>query len=311
MTRINPGSGVRPSRAVRPAQSGQTKAISEVTTVNKSTADHRGKSSASSREQLLRGFRNLGVDYRQLGIKSDSTLDSRIEKRRLQELRRQQNNLERIMKLALDYAPDRASNDDLDLDWLQNFTSHAQDISNPAMHQLWSRILATESAKPGSFSLRTLSTLRQLTSREADVLRRAHGLTGFDASNHSFKIMTGYYRRPNLFTWLTLNKPIQLNIAKVGLSYPDLLTLSDLGVLYPSAIESAEIGKNQTVELNYAGRKLRMQAQSSALVLTYYKFTAQGEELLRLLPAVSHSGYLDLVEEHCSRDFAISLSQQS
>ena len=308
MSRINPSAGIPSGGPLKRVDAKSPKPVTEAAPANKSTSVSRGKSAASSRDQLLRGFRSLGVDYRQIGMKSDTPLDTRIEKRRLQKLRRQQNNLEHILKLALDYAPARSGHDDLDLDWLENFTTQAQDISNPAMQQLWSRILAAESAKPGSFSLRTLATLRQLTTREADVLRRAQGLTGLDQHHLSYKIITGYYRRPSLFTWLTLDKPTQLNIAKVGISYPDLLTLSDLGVLYPSAIESAEMAKGQTIELQYSGRKLQLVAQRSALVLTYYKFTAQGEELLRLLPPAAPDAYLELIGEHYSRDFAITNS---
>lgn len=299
MTRIMPTSAIE----LKPIKRKPT----ETSSIKASAPSTRGKLSKSSREQLLRGFRSLGLDYRELAMKAETTLDSRIEKRRLKKLRQQQSNLEQILKLALNYAPDRSTNEELDLDWLQNFTSQAENISNPGMQQLWSRILATESAKPGSFSLRTLAILRQLTNREADILRRAHGLTGFDANNHSNKLITGYYRRPNLFTWLTLDTPTQLNIAKAGLNYPDLLTLSDLGVLYPSAIESSEMAKGQHIELHYSGgRKLQMVAQRSALVLTYYKFTPQGDELLRLLPPTAPVAYLELLAEHCSRDFVVT-----
>lgn len=309
MTRIVPTPGTSPSAGLRPFKNKPSKLVSEASSSKQNVPVSRGTSSTSSRQQLLRGFRSLGIDYRELGVKAETTLDSRIEKRRLQKLRQQQNNLEQILKLALNYAPDRSGNEDLDLDWLQNFTSQAENISNPGMQQLWSRILATESAKPGSFSLRTLAILRQLTSREADILRRAQGLTGFDSSNHSNKLITGYYRRPNLFTWLTLDTPTQLNIAKAGMSYPDLLTLSDLGVLYPSTIESSEMAKGQQIELQYSGgRKLQMVAQRSALVLTYYKFTAQGDELLRLLPPAAPGVYLELIAEHCSRDFVVTSS---
>lgn len=289
----------RPQRITRVKKPSDSKA-------NKAESSHT-KVATSSRQQLIRGFRNLGIDYRQLGIKNETTLDSRLEQRRLQELRRRQVNLEQIFKLALDFAPDRASHDPLDLDWLNTFSQHAQEISNPAMQQLWSRILASESSRPGSFSIRTLTTLRQLTSREAEVLRRAQNLTAYDTSHGSYKILTGYYKRPSLFTWVTLEKPVQLNIAKTGLSYPDLLTLSDLGVLYPSAIESSELNKGQAFEVQFGSQKVTMQTQRNAIVLTYYKYTSQGEELLRLLPGGDHKGYIELLEEHCSKDFQFNI----
>lgn len=257
----------------------------------------------SSRDRLIHGFRHLGIDYRQLGMKSDSTLDDRYKKRRQQEARRAQSNLEQIFKLALDYAPASSAQESLDLDWLHIFTEHAQQISNPSMQQLWARILAAESAKPGSFAMRTLTLLRRLTTRDADVLARAQSLTAHDPQHGSYKIVTGYYRKPNIFTLVTLDKPVQLNIARAGLSYPDLLTLSELGVLYPSAIESAEMSAGASFELQYGTTRVQLQTRRRSIVMTYYKYTAQGEELLRLLPAASHEPFIQLLEDYCSKDF--------
>lgn len=259
----------------------------------------------SSRDQLVRGFRHFGIDHRQLGIKTDNPLPARVKQRIAMREQRRQNNLERILRQALDYAPDNSSHDDLDLDWLYSFLEQAQDITNGAMQKLWSKILATESARPGSFSLRTLTTLRQLTSREADTLRRAQALTCHDSRHNSYRIITGYYKKPNLFTWLTLDKPVVLNIARAGLNYPDLLTLSDLGILYPSAIESGEMVRGDALELTIANQQVTLSAKTKGLVMTYHKYTTQGEELLRLLPATEQAPYLNLVEERFSRDFTI------
>lgn len=307
-----------PSALEKKGGAQQTSAVRKASTANttqkgpeassKSSKSETRRVVGSSRDQLIRGFRSLGVDYQALGMRSDSTIDTRLSSRLKQRERRRQDNLERIFKKALDYAPDKMSADELDLDWLQSFTTQAEDISNPAMQKLWAKILATETARPGSFSLRTLATLRQLTSREADVLRRAQAITAYDPAHMSYKILTGYYRKPNLFTYLTLDKPVHLNIARAGVSYPDLLTLSHLDIMYPSAIEGGELVKNSEVGLHYGEKQLRLQAQRTALVLTYHKFTAQGEELLKLIPASPNSTYLGMLEEQFSRDFSLTLS---
>ena len=265
------------------------------------------KSSArqgSSRDQLVRGFHALGVDYRQIKH-NESTFAERYEKRRLHMVRRAQQNLESIFKLALDYAPAQSTHDGIDLDWLSIFTDHAQQISNPSMQQLWARILAAESSKPGSFAVRTLTILQRLTTRDADVLTRAQSLTAYDFQQSSYKIMTGYYRKPTIFTWVTLDHALPLNIARAGLSYPDLLTLSDLGVLYPTAIESAELSTSSQVGLQFGNTKIQLQPKRRSLVTTYYKYTAQGEELLRLLPSTNHEPFIQLLTDHCSKDFIV------
>ena len=258
----------------------------------------------SSRDQLIRGFHALGVDYRQV-IHSDSTLAERYEERRTHMARRAQKNLETIFKIALDYAPASTTHDNLDLDWLSIFIDHAQQISNASMQQLWARILAAESNKPGSFAVRTLKILHRLTTRDADVLTRAQSLTAYDLQHSSYKIITGYYRKPTIFTWVTLDHTAPLNIARAGLSYPDLLTLSDLGVLYPTAIESAELQTDANLALQFGNTRLQLQPKRRALVTTYYKYTAQGEELLRLLPAANHEPFMQLLTDYCSKDFVV------
>lgn len=264
---------------------------------------------ASSRDQLIRSVRHFGIDPRQLNAPTEKPLAARVKQRIAAREERRQDNLERILRQALTYAPDHSGNDDLDFDWLHSFLEQAQDISNSSMQKLWAKILATESARPGSFSLRTLTTLRQLTTREADILRRAQVMTCFDPRHHSYKIITGYYKKPSLFTWLKLDKPVLLNIARGGLSYPDLLTLSELDILYPSAIESGEMSSGSTLELVIASHPFILRAKNKGLVLTYYKYTPQGEELLRLLPAAEKAPYLTLLEERFSRGFAIEHQQ--
>lgn len=258
----------------------------------------------SSREQLIVGFHALGIDYHQLKHR-DSTVAERCEARLRHMARRAQKNLETIFQLALDYAPASSTKDNLDLDWLNIFTEHAEQISNPSMQQLWARILAAESVKPGSFTIRTLQILHRLTTRDAEVLTRAQSLTAFDAYHRSYKIMTGYYQKPNIFTWVTLEQPVQLNIARAGLSYPDLLTLSDLGILYATAIEGAEMKKGDELGLQFGSARIALRAKRKSLVTTYYKYTAQGEELLRLLPSANHEPFIQLLADYCSKDFSV------
>ena len=219
--------------------------------------------------------------------------------------RRAQHNIETIFKIALDYAPATTTHDNLDLDWLTIFIDHAQQISNASMQQLWARILAAESSKPGSFAVRTLKILHRLTTRDADVLTRAQSLSAYDLQHNSYKIITGYYRKPTIFTWVTLDHIAPLNIARAGLSYPDLLTLSDLGVLYPTAIESAELPVGDKLAFQFGSTRLQLQPKRRSLVTTYYKYTAQGEELLRLLPSANHEPFIQLLTDYCSKDFMV------
>lgn len=299
MTDISRIQSVNPASSVKR----QRKAGATAETRNKATRTERVH--ASSRDQLVRGFRSLGVDFNPRAPEQNESVGARLKQRLQTREHRRQNNLESILSLALDYAPAKVNNDELDIDWLNSFMQQAEDISSPAMQKLWARILASESAKPGSFSLKTLATLKQLTSREADILRRAQAISSRDSRHMSNKIITGYYRKPSLLTLLTLNAPVNLNLARAGLSYPDVLTLCDLGVLYPAAIESGELELTAPLQLLIGSETLVLTPKSKGLVLTYHKYTAQGEELLRLLPTKSQQAYIEMLQEHFSRDFTL------
>lgn len=56
-----------------------------------------------------------------------------------------------------------------DFDWFIRFFDSVGNISNEDMQLLWARVLAGEIKTPGSFSLRTLETLRNMTRKEAEV----------------------------------------------------------------------------------------------------------------------------------------------
>lgn len=59
-----------------------------------------------------------------------------------------------------------ADGEDLDEDWLNIFSRHADDASSARLQQLWGRILAGEIRKPGSFAPTTLRVIAEL---DADI----------------------------------------------------------------------------------------------------------------------------------------------
>lgn len=83
-----------------------------------------------------------------------------------QELRRQKN-IESITDKAINFLPSRVSSTPVEEDWIYDFYERSKDISNEQMQELWARILAGEVAKPGSFSKRTLETVKTLSANEA------------------------------------------------------------------------------------------------------------------------------------------------
>ena len=90
------------------------------------------------------------------------------------------NNFLEIAKLAdAELKKDDAAlsvSEELDFDWFLRFYEAAGGISNEEMRALWAKVLAGEITQQGSFSLRTVETLRNMTAREARVFQRASHL---------------------------------------------------------------------------------------------------------------------------------------
>jgi len=224
------------------------------------------------------------------------TLLQRAQRRERMHKERQQTNLETIMRLALDFCPEHVASQEVDPDWFQQFCDLVVNISNPGMQQLWAKILSAEIATPGSFSLRTLFTLQQMSYKEALALQRAASLTCRVRQQDSGHIYFGYLRKPSLWQLLSGRRKAVLNVSQFGLTYPQILSLTELNLLYPGEIESGELDPAQPLLLLYHQQQLQCQAKSSGLVLQYYKFTPMGVELLPLLNSQANPAYLQALK---------------
>lgn len=105
---------------------------------------------------------------------SVSALVYRAEQRRLTEAYRHEENLENVLKIAgeelqtVDYVSDEPVNED----WLARFFQISQDIGLEDMQAIWGKILADEIKRPGSFSFRTLETIKNLDRKDAEIFQR-------------------------------------------------------------------------------------------------------------------------------------------
>ena len=67
---------------------------------------------------------------------------------------------------------DTASEEPINNDFLTQFINGAGEISDQDMQQMWAKLLAGEIKQPQSFSLRTLSKLKTMTTNEAKLFER-------------------------------------------------------------------------------------------------------------------------------------------
>ncbi len=215
-------------------------------------------------------------------------------------------NLQKILNVALATAVTESETEALDPDWFFAFTSLAENIYSPAMQELWGRIFAAELTKPGSFSLRSLETLKALTQRDARLFTRAVALASLRAGDPVPRILVGYHQRRGISTMLRKVHPHQLNLSAYGLSYPDLLALDDMKLIYASEIESGELLPGNTVKWRCGSSSFSITASRKGVALVYYKFTAVGAELARLISRQEQPHYLSAVKQLLMPHFTIT-----
>lgn len=108
-----------------------------------------------------------------LKIEGDArfALYDRVQDRLMNQEIRRQNSIDNVVEIAANEIKDEqmVSQEAVDEDWIRRFFDYAQDVSREEMQMLWGKILAGEVKKPGSFSIRTLEILRNVTKDEADI----------------------------------------------------------------------------------------------------------------------------------------------
>lgn len=229
----------------------------------------------------------------QIYIKNaDLTLLQRATRREQILMSREQNNLEQIFSLALEFVNQDAQFERLDLDWLMKFTELAKQSFSPTKQELWAKILAVELSQIGTFSFRSLKTLSEISAQEAMLFYRSVSLACRIGDEKGAKILTGLYKKPTLMSIFSGSSRTALNLNKFGLSYPKLMTLGELGLVYAQEIESAPYKENDEVHLNYNGQPIIMKMREKEVIFTYYKFTQTGYELSKLVASEKDNNYL-------------------
>jgi hypothetical protein len=137
------------------------------------------------------------------------------------ELRRQEN-IEAIVEEAKACLPSTVSDKSVDRDWTARFFSECQDVSAPELRSLWGKLLASEVATPDKIAPSTLSVLRNMTRKDAELFAKAAGYAW------------GYNESDALITRCILD-PMGKSALEPALTYDDVLPLDALGLVSSDA----------------------------------------------------------------------------
>mgnify|MGYP003647897159 CR=1 FL=1 len=259
----------------------------------------------SSQKRIINWFSQAGVQGENSILKT-STINEIIRRKKEILAQRKLKNLKNILDRALDFCLDDGREEDLDPDWFFSFVKMAEEIFSPTMQELWGKIFAVETARPGSFSLKTLGTLKQLTQKDAQIFRHAVNLASRRKGESTPKLLLGYYQKTSLWSIFSSHKEHQLNLAEFGLGYPDILSLMDLGLIHNSEIESGELPIGVSAEWRCAGQTLYLTAKRTGTTLVYYKFTTTGAELCKLVTRKRQDTYVKSLRTTIGNAFDIT-----
>ncbi len=209
--------------------------------------------------------------------KTPEALDYRAKQRMLADSIRQEENLEKVFELAAEemYISEYISEEAVDEDWIYRIINIVKEISNEEMQFLWAKILAGEVKQPGSFSLRTLNTIRNISQKEAQVFQKILPLliTGDDS------------------WFISSNSSIH---NKYGITYDDILLLDECGLIVSNGTVSITItiSKDSIIAHNTKCALLSEGLRGEKdFTFGIYSLTNVGVELIKILEYEPNNAY--------------------
>lgn len=182
----------------------------------------------------------------------------------------------------------------VDDDWLFSWRDYAGKVSSTELQDLWGRVLAGEVKSPGSYSLRALEFLRNLSKEEAELISKAA----------KFVVQGQIYRNKDTF------------LQKANLSFSSLLFLQEIGIL--SGVEA--IGLQTTWTSLDKDRYLKALISNNKIILLehedikkeataeIYMITSVGKQILALASFGSDMDYLlSIAKDYAAQGYKVSV----
>ena len=202
-----------------------------------------------------------------------------------------------IAEAGLEDDPQTPPDRKVDDDWLFRWRDAASTVSSEELQTLWGRMIAGEIKSPGSFSLRTLEFLKNLSHEEALQIAKVS----------PFVIDGDVIFRGNK----------QL-LDSEGITFSFLVDLQNLGVV--SGVETLGIDRTigseatekfeQTIVSYNRVLVVTHEDASKEIKLRVYKLTLLGREILKLGSFESHEVYLRSVGQAiCSQGFKVHIAR--
>ncbi|WP_076410149.1 TIGR03899 family protein [Shewanella sp. UCD-KL12] len=263
------------------------------------------QSDVSARKKALLLGRQLGLSSEEGYRPTNASVAERAEHRHRKLHSQYQTNLETIYAIALSHTPSDVTGVDLDPDWAHQFFLIAEQIHNRKMQELWGRILANEITSPGNFSLRTLTTLKQLTHKEAQILEKALGMAVKVNNETRLKLIIGYRYTGGIGQIFRKSSPINIGLSNFGMPYSNILTLVDAGILHRGEFETGLLNSKTPINFTLMNTQMKLTPKSGHLLFNYYRLTPIGDELTQLIHPKADNEYSTAMRQVFAKDFKV------
>lgn len=185
---------------------------------------------------------------------------------------RMENVSEILAKAEQQFTPnEEVSSEPVDKDWMNRFLDIAETISDNEMRELWARTLSGEVKKPGTYSLRTLDVLRNITKKEAELIVKASPYLLFDFG--------------------------LLCIESFALNLSDKISLNDMGIVCgEDLVRKCPVGENPGIILLNRDSLLRIYAPKSIIIeVKSIKLTTAGREIMNMIQVQNNQKFISLL----------------
>ena len=190
--------------------------------------------------------------------------------------RRHQRNIESIVQKSSEALPNSVSEEPVSHDWIARFFEASQDVGDEEVQRLWAKVLAGEVAKPGSFSLHTIATLRIIDRKNAGLFELA--------ANYVVTLDNGDLQ------FIPYTSATRGHLQSKGISLLDMSSLISLGLFQDGLTQGFEAGYED--RMVYFDRKLTIKNP----------FTSKKSFMIWHLSEVGNEIYA-LCEPHFDEDY--------
>lgn len=222
-------------------------------------------------------------------------LATRAEERVAYQEERRQLNVENVVAGAAEElrSDPRVSDEPVDDDWAARFFACAQEVSAEQMQRLWAKVLAGEIRRPGSFSLRCLEALRNLTQTEAALFAKLCQCA------HSFEVVVHQ----------------EMFFERSGMRLNEVMLLAEAGLVNNASLLSTNRGTDVpdrfVTVLSYSDEVMLVVQRDDpnhVMSLSSIMLTNAGRDLARIVGASPDRGYVfDVKDLLVSRGYAVEV----